>query len=449
MKIFMNSSRIRKIKIAKNLKKSSDLAFWLVIYRLSLDLVYVLNVAPRYGYYGLKLDIEWLKYVISWIVLIIYSILVKKFFIKTIRTSALVVLALFSMSFIPTSSFYALSNQSNRFFFYLSVYWGLILLLELFFARGVIQRIAIVSVFKNQKIKTIGLEILTILFGIYVFFTSYRYNRLYLRLSIDNVYDLRIAAKATDFGVFSGYLLTWAAVVFAFAALRYYDKKKWIRFGIYCYLQLLLFSMNGMKSTLFFIPIALLGYKFITVDRITYLPLGLALLNFISMIVFYIFNNIMLIFLIPFRVYFLPALLSKQYYEFFSNNPPDMLAQSVLRRFGIVSRYPIPIPNLIDLMNRDGTGYANTGMFGDAFANFGSFGAILYPFLLIGILKILDMVTAGLKVKSYIAIVLVIAISFTNVSFFTALLNNGLLFSFFLLLLNRRPEKYLIRDSIM
>jgi len=419
------------------------LLLYVLLYRLSLDILYIKVLSQSYGYYGFLVDYNWFKYIASWIITLVFSILINKLATKPLLPSRVVIFFLFLISFLPASSFYGLSNKSNIYFFYLTIYWGLILFLGYFLLKRSLPKYKIVCSSNTQKIKSKIFDALTIILGIYVFITSYKYNRLYLTLDLENVYNLRVPAKEYNFGLFSGYLLTWSVIVFTFAAIRYYEKKKWLPLLIIFYLQLLLFSIYGDKTTFFYIPISLFGYKFITQEKIKNIPVALIMLNIISLLEKVFLKTIFLTAFFQFRNLYLPAFLGEQYYQFFSKNPPDMLAQSVFRRFGLVSRYDTPIPNMIGLFTKRNLGYANNGLFGDVYANFGFFGLILYPLFYIGILKILDIVSVGLDIKSYIALIIIMTITFVNIPFFTALLSNGIIFSLALLILLKRNKSCL------
>jgi len=421
-------------------KLNKYLIIGLILFRITLELSYILIVQPMYGYYGFLNDVNWLKYILSWFVYIILSFLMKKIISNPLKVSNVIVLILFTASYIPNSSLYVFNELPNLYYFYFNVYWSMLLILEIFlnsrFTNIKIRR----SLYKNQNIKSIALEIITLVFCLYVFYNSLTYNGLYINLQLSNIYELRSSSSNYDFGAMSGYLLTWSVIVLALAAVRYFEQKKWKLFLIVCYLELLLFSINGSKTTLLIIPISLIAYRYFSDNKVSLIPLGLSMINIFSTVVFFIINDVTLIMLTSFRSYYLPALISNKFYDFFCNNPPDFLKQSILRRFGLISKYEIPIPYLIDSIYFMGDSSANTGLFADAFSNFGPLGTIIYPFLLIGILYLLNYATNGLELKSNVAIILVLSVAFINNSFFTVLLTNGFLLLILLLLLYRRKR---------
>jgi len=412
---------------------------WLILFRLTLDIVYINIIVPMYGYNGYVYVSDNAKYFLSWIAYIGLSFIASSLIIFPLKPSSVIALVLFCMSYVPASSLFGLANLPYRFFMYVCIFWGLLLALTRLFLIKLKPGQKKNTGFKNPRIKDSLIEAIAWAFGAYILLLSFRYNRLYINLNLENVYELRSAAALANFGGFNGYLMTWAAVVFSFAAIRYYEKKMWSRFLLICYLQLLLFSINGMRTTLFFIPIAIIGYILVTPRRLSMIPLFLTCINLGALLFFVVYKSVVLTGLLIYRVYYIPAMLGFQYFDFFSKNPPDMLAQSVFRRLGSVSRYDIPIPYLIDSAYSDGKSMANTGMFGDAFANFGPFGSILYPILFTIVFKVFDIASIGLNLRSYIVIVLVVSLAFSNVSFFTALLSNGLLMAILLLSLQNRP----------
>jgi len=141
-----------------------------------------------------------------------------------------------------------------------------------------------------------------------------------------------------------------------------------------------------------------------------------------------------LIFMLPFRNMFLPALITGNFYDFFGSHSPDFLTQSVLGRLGFVSDYTLPIPYLIDAAYHGSGGSANTGLSADAVSNFGFFGVLIYPILFAVVLKLLDSAAQNVEFKNNLGIVIFFTIAFLNTSFFTALLTGGVLFSLFFLM---------------
>ena len=66
-------------------------------------------------------------------------------------------------------------------------------------------------------------------------------------------------------------------------------------------------------------------------------------------------------------------------------------------------------------------------LFSDAYANFGIWGILLFPFLLIMFVKIMDSFTRGIDVKLLILPIIATVLGFMSSFFTTLLLTHGLL----------------------
>ena len=140
------------------------------------------------------------------------------------------------------------------------------------------------------------------------------------------------------------------------------------------------------------------------------------------------------------RVLFIPTQLHIAFYDFFQENELLYFRQGILRWFGFDSPYSIPIEFLIG--GQSSGNYeirANNGLFTDAYMNMGDMGALVFPFILVFIIKLLDAAAKGLDARLMFLPVYVTVSALLSTTFSTALLNNGLvLLMFFLLSLPKK-----------
>ncbi len=129
------------------------------------------------------------------------------------------------------------------------------------------------------------------------------------------------------------------------------------------------------------------------------------------------------------RTILLPNLLGFQYYDFFKDRELLYLRESIIGRLGFSKPYDHYTVNIIsDIYYNNLEANANTGLCGDAFANFGWSSLIFYPLVIVLILKVLDKCTVNINAKPLMTICVLFSITFINASFFTLLLTNGYIF---------------------
>jgi hypothetical protein len=189
-----------------------------------------------------------------------------------------------------------------------------------------------------------------------------------------------------------------------------------------------------MKQTLFFLLVAILAYFFYREYRRRLLVVGLILLNIIAFIEVVIRHFSYVNGYILYRVLFIPNLLSYQFYDYFTNHELLFWRDSIVHKIGFKSPYPFSVPNLIArVYYSDALGNANNGLCGDAFANFGWFGLMILPLLIVIFCKFSDACSKHLDSRILLTAAVIFAMGFTNCSFFMLLLSNGFLFASILL----------------
>ena len=71
--------------------------------------------------------------------------------------------------------------------------------------------------------------------------------------------------------------------------------------------------------------------------------------------------------------------------------------------------------------------YANNGLFSDAYANMGIVGMMLGPILLVLVLRVFDLSTKGLSIRSLMGGIILVSYILIGSSITTALLSQGIL----------------------
>jgi len=147
-----------------------------------------------------------------------------------------------------------------------------------------------------------------------------------------------------------------------------------------------------------------------------YVFLGVAALT--TTLIYLFKGSQMLVTMFPRRVLYVPAILKFQYYDFFSVNPKVFFADGIIGKLlGVDSPYQRSVAYTIAYEFFGVESMANTGYWGDAYANMGVLGVILFSIVLVLIVKYIEINTNNLNIS--------FVISSTFFSFY--ILNDGAL----------------------
>jgi len=255
------------------------------------------------------------------------------------------------------------------------------------------------------------------------------YNGFQINLRLDNVYELRRLQRDMNLPSFVGYFQPLAGIFIPFVLVYLLSKKRYVLSFLSIIIQILLFSFGGMKTYLFLIPVAILGYYLYREKRISWFTYGLVALNIAAQFEFVSIHSCLIADYLQRRTMFVPNINSFFFFDYFSVHSPDFLFQSILRRFGFLSQYDIKIPYIIGFEYYNSiTCSANNGLVGDAFCNFAWFSLIIFPLLIVFALRFMDACAHGIDRRLLITIFVGYALSFTDGAFFTIMLTHGFLF---------------------
>lgn len=414
---------MRNMKI--NLVSSFKILLGIALYRLILDLSYILVISKLFSYEGYYLEINNFKLLESYLFLIFLSILMMILTSSRVKffSSEYFLFLLFLFTYVPLSSLYALSDRSRVFFYYCTIFWFLLII---FYYN--------IPVFKLKSLQISKYTFIICAFGINLIVLSliYSYLGISLNFNLSLVYEIR--SKYIEASIpFAGYLFNWTGYVINPLLLSYsFNRKQWTIFIISLFMQLLLFSQTGLKSFLFLPPLVL-GvnwlYRQYGKKRLYILTiLAMSFVIILGVLSYHLVGDIWISSLFARRTLYVPALLSFYYYEFFSLRGPIYLSQHSL--FGNLLTYPYSLnpPHLI------GSVYfgraeiaANNGILGESYMNFGFAGSILWSFVLVLLLKILDSFVGVDKSKLIVGITVVFVNVFTNSALLTNLTTHGFL----------------------
>ncbi len=423
------SEREKRMRVRK--KNVQEIGF-LLLFKILLEVVYVLFVNPHYDYLGAILEPNEIKFLESYIFLIFLYIFLPS---GERRVSAIGTKLLFVILIIPTLSWYALADQP-RAYLYASVmgFWITLLTIQIF------PKIRIKKIKEITPLLFVSIGIVS--FIVYAILIKINGLPTLKALDFRKVYEIRSVVKWGP--AVMGYLVPWQARVINpfLLSIAWYKRRYGALLGIIG-LQLFLYLITAHKSFLF-APL-LVGFVIYAIHRQKLLKL--TLLGLIagisgSFAVCAIGWNIMLAALLIERALFLPARISFYYYDFFSKHQLMYLAESHFNPF-ISSPYDMPIPNLIgEIYFNSPACWANTCYLADAYMNFGFLGIFLFSAILGIVFIILDSIAAKTDITIAVGATIVPILSLTNGALFTVLGTSGLLLGMIMVWLYSQRESY-------
>lgn len=392
---------------------------FLILYKLLLDLSYIVFIHKNYEYMGFILDLNLYKYVFSlFIFVVIYYMLPK----DNDKPSSIFLQLHFIIMIIPMFTIYALMNESNVFFIL-----SMIIFSVQYIILKLIPNIKIVRIKESKYI----LYILLIGITFFVYFSMIKANGISLRaLNILNVYDIR---DGVSYPFLMTYLVTWQAKVINpfLIAISYMNKNKKLLFTSII-LQLILYLITAHKSYLL-ITIAILIVMKILFSKRDFLKVisQKAALLTTGLIGFYvILTSLTMPSLFLRRLLFIPAQIKFHYYDFFSKNEFLYFSQGTIG--GILQlKYPYDMNSA----NMIGSIYfnnpqisSNTGYIADAYANMGFLGMLLIALIFVFILVLIDSLSIKLGKGLTVGLTLFPIMALNDSALQTTLLTGGLLF---------------------
>lgn len=407
------------------LSKSTLCAFLaMVVYRTVLDLSYCFVISEVWAHARFELCFNNIKLIESYFLLFIVFALIPK---SSKKLSNIVIWLLILLSYIPMLTLFALMDESRAFIYAVTGFWVAVFML---------LHTPEVSFPPLKQAKKIRLSILLGL-SMIVFLMIYKYLGLSFNLDLTKVYDIR--SRYVELKIpFAGYLFNWVAYIISpiFFAL-FLTKRKWSLVALIVTLQLLLFSVTGMKTFLFALPFVLILMWVITrKNPLAWMAIGLVGVILLGMGTYWLIDDIWISSLFTRRVLLLPAQLSFFYYDFFSDNGFIFLSEHRIFRTLLDYPYDVSPAHLIaEVYFNKPEMNAVTGITGDAYMNFGFVGLILWAMLLAVILKFFDTFSKGKDIKVATAAIAMPVVALINSALLTTLLTHGMLLALTLLYL--------------
>jgi len=362
-------------------KKRRFVLFSTLIYKFLFEVSYIRFVSPVFGYLGYYLDRNYLFCLASYIIILIFSVIIP----MTSDVGSNLVWIYFIVSFIPESSLWWLMNRDSQYFLMVIVCFLILLVAVTNLPRVRIPRI-------ENNFSAYGLATIILVLVVAMFVVRYGLPRWSIA-ALEDVYDIRASNKGV-FSTFWQYMLpslNFGVNPFIFGVSLEKGNKGIALFsaliGIYFFLEL------GTKTTLLSIFLMLLLYS--SYQRRIFPEAFILLLTVLTVlgdVLAGCFGNVILLSLISFRFLSVPANLAFSHYDFFSTNTKLYFSETLIGRvFDLKSPYSVHSTYLI------GTGFsnANTGFLSDAYDQGGFFVMVIYVILLAFLLSLVNSESEG------------------------------------------------------
>lgn len=396
-----------------------------LLYKVLLDVAYTI-IAPAWSYYGFVFRPNIVGILLSWVMLLLGCRAIDTVFCGKHKNAQTIFILLLYINYFPILTLVGFGSISVKTFVYASIYYILIYYFTFIFDWGFWKK----KKRSNAEHKFIQLPLLAVLITVACCLTivivSGVYANFRFSLNLDAVYEWRSENKQS-MSIIARYAFG-AAIACNVVNLGYcLSKKKYIASALLMALQVLAFSVDGLKSTLFVMVfvLAALIYPKREIDRC--IPAAVAGVVGLAVLVFYISGNMFIISSLVRRVMLLPGVITDHYVDFFSKNTPDFFIQGPLRFLGLESVYDREISYLIGAEYYvEGINF-NSGLLSEAVSNLGIVGVFIMPVIVSGFLKIYERFTAGLSHGVVFSSSLYVAWFLLSSTLTTSLASHGIL----------------------
>ena len=396
-----------------------------VVWRLSLDVMYAFLISPAWSYTGLVCEFDIARY-LAVVLIQLCSLGFLNRMMSRGRLSDVGVALLYLMGFMPGLSVIAFVPTSIGFIACYFAFWLLLFVLNEKMPHFVKIEQSVTCRTGSKSHSQLVVGVLTVVGILIVLYVSYRYTGFRISLDLFDVYGLRSEASEFDKGVF---------VTYAFGACRslvpaltawFLVQGRWGVAAVLTFVAMLMFSVDGMKASLFAIFAVYAVYFLMSNRDLKRYVFAFALLGLFCLMMGFVFHSTTVVDNILRRNFYLPTFLGYGYFDFFSTHELDFYRQGFLGKIGFVSPYSDPLAVIVGEQYYIG-GNANSGLLADAFANMGLAGLIVVPLAVVLIFRLFEACSAGVSSVVTDSCAIIIAYRMMNSFLPTILLTHGVL----------------------
>lgn len=419
---------LSNIKVSKQFV---NISIFIFLINAVLEIYYITFLSDNFNYLGFKLSFNFLKYLESNILFILFIILSWQLFNKSRFLYSIYILLLLFF-FIPNSILYAFMNHIR------GPLYSVSLLLILFLMISPI-RIHIKTIYLNINFKYILMFSIALLL-LYPIILNFGFNFNLNTLLLKDIYSTREtftthSTKLIDY-VYNWEVKTIIPVMFVFFLIS----RKYILAILAFLILLYLYVISGNKTVYITTAVVVFfyytGHDYVLKSKF-FLYLILLALIIIPIIDVFILNDFLLRGTFVMRTLFFPALLNYCYFDFFANNPLYFSENFIFNQF-FHSPLQIKSAYLISKVYfHTDKMYANNGIISDGFMNFGYWGVFILSLLFSLIFMFFNSIDID---KRYFGIFFIYVFFFLSAPMFTIFLTGGLwlLFIFALTIMKKQ-----------
>lgn len=419
-------------------KRSNQNLLSAFLFKFALDIASIYILPFIYAPFTLQLNLNLLKIAESYLLLLLVVIFLPS---REERNSALITDIFIVILYIPILVVYGVSDESRFWAYTNTIFWvSTLLLLKIAHYSTPYKKIRL-------RIQN-GKFIKNTLFWCIMFYalSSLIFSKNF-SFAFDFVGIYKVRANFSAYLPFATYVIYWSGlVVNPFLINSSMLRKKLIPFIFAISYHILLYATTGQKLFLL-VMFASCALPLIGCQRrfsfFSTLCFVFSTLVFAGILSLRFYGEVWSLGIVANRLFVLPAVISFNYFDFFSEKPLVLMAHGLFRE---IFNYPYEsLPWF--LIGEKYFGYshvsANTGMLADSYMNFGIYGLIILFCMFSAALILVDVLSAGKNLKICLATVVFPFLWSLNGSFLTSVMSGGLILAIFaLLLLPPKTDKY-------
>lgn len=407
------------------------------VFRILLEISYVNIISRVFLYEGFSFNFNLIQYFSSWLLFVSALFLIRS---KIYRVSDYFFLTAILAIVAPITIIYGYDSGRSVF----PVVASISALLVIFLISNMkFISFKTIPTFESGLLSAVLISVFFVLFLI----LWYPVSGASFNLDLSKVYEYRSDnADLASRGILA-YTNNWTFRVFnivLFCVSLMYRRYVWM--VLFFIVQIYLFAYSGHKSVLFF-PFMIIGiwYYFGKSNSSTLLPVMFSVVILLTLVSFYLWDDLWATTLFSRRVFFVPARLTYAYFDFFSSYPHVFWSNSILSGF-IDYPYSLPVSLVVGrFVGAEGMA-ANNGYIASGFAHAGLLGVLLYSFLIGFLLKFLNDVTENMLPLWFAISLSIIPLRSLLISsdLFTVMLTHGFGVAIIIILL-LRAKNYVTR----
>ncbi|WP_189472721.1 hypothetical protein [Litchfieldella qijiaojingensis] len=398
-----------------------------LFFRVLLDFSYIYFVMPVFSHMGYEMNVDLFSYTMSWLLYFGFLVLTPHH-LKRISDYFLVMAALAILA--PLTSYYGLTAS----YAFPVLATELSLLAIYLLTRPGVVKVPALPILREGPILGAGVSICMVAFLVVWYWMSGAVR--YFNLNVTEVYNYREAsAELANVGLLS-YVNSWVYQVFSLFSLAWALYKRYFGlFLIFFGVQVFFYGVAAHKSLLFY-PFIIFGiwFYFRKTTSLIVVPLIFVSAVTLSLLSYFVLDNILVGSMFIRRVFFVPAVLTYDYFNFFDSHQFVWWSNSFLANF-LEYPYENNVSKVIGEYNGSGS-HANNGYVSSGYAHAGVLGILSYSVILGLVIRFIDVASAN-KVPNWFALAItVVPLRSVLISsdLFTVMLTHGLLIAILLLL---------------